>query len=359
MNHRRLKDSPGKGNLSEAGRRLLGECRARRDNGGAARENFSISHSGGQTMAGRTIFCARSLVSGLASLAIASLLLPSPARGQDDAVVAAIRASDEAFVKAFNSGKTAELAGAFVPQGELIDEEGTVYQGTKEIHELFTKFFEKYPGCRLELTVESIRPVGANLAIEEGTRYVEAAKGEGRAQLRYTAVRVKAPDGKWQIASIREFNDDPLPTPHEHLEALSWLVGDWVNEGTDAAVKLTYRWSEEGNFILGDLHFHVEGKLAMKSTQRIGWDPLTGKVRSWLFDGDGGFSDGTWTPIDDGWVIKSSSVNPDGSTGTATLTVTPSGKDRYVMKGTDRIVGDAREPDFEFVVTRQPPQPGK
>jgi uncharacterized protein (TIGR02246 family) len=314
----------------------------------------SASHSGGLFMLARIVSLSAALL-----VALTCEILVSPASCQEDPVVAAIRASDEAFVKAFNAGKVAELAGAFVPQGELIDEEGTVYQGSQELTALFAKFFEKYPGCKLELEVESIRPVGANLAIEEGTRYIEAAKGEGRAQLRYTSVRVKGQDGKWQVASIREFTDDPPPTPHERLEGLSWLVGEWVNEGTDAAVKLSYRWSEEGNFILGELNFHVEGKLAMKSTQRIGWDPLTGKIRSWLFDGDGGFSDGTWTPIDDGWVIKSTSVNPDASTGSATLTVIPSGKDRYVMKGTDRIVGDAREPDFEIVITRQPPQPGK
>lgn len=280
----------------------------------------------------------------------------SPLAAQTDPATAEIRASGEQFVKAFNAGNAADLAAMFLPKGELIDEQGTVYQGTKEVGELFAVFFAKFPGAKLALDIESIRNVGGNLAIEEGTRTISAAKVEdGKAHLRYTAVRVKGQDGKWQIASIRQFTADPLPTPHEHLQPLAWLVGEWVNEGTDAVVKISYKWSDDKNYLLGDFQVTTEGKVTMKSTQRIGWDPLTGKVRSWLFDADGGFSEGYWTQVDDGWVVKSSSINPNASVATATLTVTPQSKDAFSMKGTERIVGDAREPDFDLSIVRQPP----
>jgi uncharacterized protein (TIGR02246 family) len=283
-----------------------------------------------------------------------------PAAPAAEPAVAEVRSSGEQLVKLFNAGQAAEIAAMFMPKGELIDEAGTVTQGTKELTELFSTFFGKFPGAKLALDIESIRPVGSNLAIEEGTRFITAAKEEdGRAQLRYTAVRVKAQDGKWLIASIREFSDDPAPTPHEQLAPLAWIVGDWVSEGSDAVVKISYRWSEDTNFILGDFNMSVAGKPAMKSTQRIGWDPATGKVRSWLFDGDGGFSEGQWTEVEDGWVIKSSSTNPDASTGSATITIAPTDKDHFTMKGTDRIVGNAREPGFDLTIARQPPAAGK
>jgi hypothetical protein len=96
----------------------------------------------------------------------------------------------------------------------------------------------------------------------------------------------------------------------------------------------------------------------MKSSQRIGFDPLTGKVRSWMFDSDGGFADANWTPVEDSWVIKSSAVLPDGLTGSATVTVTPIDKDHFTLKGTERIVGDERDDDFEFKVARQAPAAG-
>jgi uncharacterized protein (TIGR02246 family) len=301
--------------------------------------------------------CRRTLNIGfvLALLAGASWL--PLARGQEDSVEKEIRAGEEQFVQAFDGGKAAELAAMFMPRGELIDEEGNVTQGTEELAALFTKFFEKFPGAKLALDVESIRPLGSNLAIEEGTRWITVGQEDDsvQAQLRYTAVRVRTQDGRWLIASIRESAEELPPTPHEQLQPLAWIIGEWVNEGSDAAVKITYRWSEDTNYILGDYEITVAGKPAMKSSHRIGWDPLAGKARSWLFDGDGGFSEGQWTEVDDGWVVKSTSVNPDGSTGNATLTVARDGNDKFTMKGTERIVGFFREPDFELAIVRKPP----
>ena len=57
-----------------------------------------------------------------------------------------------------------------------------------------------------------------------------------------------------RIVSLRDFADDRSTTPHDRLQPLAWLVGDWVNESSDAAVKISYRWSEDKNFLLGDYH---------------------------------------------------------------------------------------------------------
>ena len=199
----------------------------------------------------------------LAALAAVWVALPASAQQTRPAAAAAapadpaaaeIRAAAAQMVKSFEAAKPAELAALFAPQGELIDEEGTIDQGPKEIAELFTKFFQRFPGAKLALEIESIRSIGPNLAIEEGTRYIAAKEkeGEGKAQLRYTAVRTKV-DGKWLLASVREFNADPLPTPNERLQSLAWMVGDWVNEGTAGTAKLAWRWSDDKNFLLGDI----------------------------------------------------------------------------------------------------------
>jgi uncharacterized protein (TIGR02246 family) len=292
-----------------------------------------------------------------AALAAAGWLTASPASAQNDPESAAIRSSDEQLVKAFNAGKADELAAMFLPKGELVDEQGIVYPGQAAIKDLLTKFFAKYPGSKLTLSVESIRIIGP-VAFEEGTRSTATKDNAATSQVRYSLVRAKTATG-WQIASLRDFSDDSDLTPHERLEPLAWLVGDWVNEGNDAAVRISYRWSDDKNFILGDFHVGKSGNTVMHSTQRIGWDPLAGKVRSWLFDSDGGYGEGHWTEVNGTWVIKSTAVLPDGQTGSATVTMTPKGKDRYTLKGTDRIAGETRDADFEFVVSRRPPTPGK
>jgi len=307
----------------------------------------------------------QSLLRGLLVLALFACLTGSRVDGQEkppreDSTAADLLKGSEAVVKAFNAGSADELVGWFVAKGELVDEEGNVYQGKQELTEAFKKFFTTFPGAKLTMTVDSVRSLGENLAIEEGVRVIAAGKDlEGRAQLRYVAVRTKAADGRWMFASLREFNDDPQPTPNEQLQSLAWLVGDWVNEGSDAKVHISYRWSEDKNYLLGEYQIESRGKASMKSSQRLGWDPLAGRVRSWLFDADGGFSEGAWTATDDGWLVKSQSVNPDGSAGSATLMFARLGADRFSIKGMHRIVGEVHEPDFEVLVARRPPAAGK
>jgi uncharacterized protein (TIGR02246 family) len=291
------------------------------------------------------------------SFAIAVMLLvagpSSPVRAQDDAALAAVRKGAQQVVAAFNAGKVDELAAMFLPKGELIDEEGTIYQGQQEIKTLLGAFFTKFPGAKLALNIESIRLVGP-VAIEEGTRTITTKDGATKSQFRYIAVRAKTDSG-WQIASFRDFADNPAPTPHDNLQPLAWLVGDWINEGDDGKVAISYRWSDDKNYLLADFKFNSAAGLPRKSTQRIGWDPSAGRIRSWLFDADGGFAEGTWTLTDDDIVIKSTSVNPDGTTASATVTIDQKDKDHFSMKGTDRVVGDSREPDFDLTIVRRPP----
>lgn len=295
-----------------------------------------------------------SFVAIVLGIAVGSIV--SPMSAQEAAVDSAVRGRAELLVKAFNSGKASDVAALFAPDGEVIDEEGNLFAGRKELTEAFGQFFAKFPQARLEVKVESVRSPAPGLAIEEGTRQITAGEADEKstAVLRYSAIHAKV-DGKWQIASLREFTADPVPTPHEQLKALEWLVGDWVNEGTDAVVKISYRWSDDKNYLLGDYEVAAAGKPVMKSTQRIGWNPLTGAVRSWLFDSDGGFSEGNWAQTDDGWVIKSTTVNPDASTGSATVTIVAKDKTHFTIKGTERIVAGLREPDFEVSVARRPP----
>jgi uncharacterized protein (TIGR02246 family) len=302
----------------------------------------------------------------------------------------------------FNEGKAEELAANFLPDGELIDDAGNLYRGREELQDLFERFFATFPGAKLTLEVDSLRMIGPRLAIEEGTRIVTVGEGavnasgpatgrattadaaansraaanataaaaptdgEGsvttaaydkpvEARLRYLCVWTKV-DDNWKVASVREFADDPPPTPHELLEPLSWLVGDWVSEGGDSIVHISYRWSDDGNFLVGDYKVTANGQTAMDSVQRLGWDPLRQQVRSWLFDSDGGYGEGEWTALEDGYLIRSSAVMPDGSIGSANLEAQKLSDSQFVLKGTNRIVAGEPVEDFEFVVSKQPPQ---
>ena len=291
------------------------------------------------------------VVGGVGERKVAAQETAAPA-----ALEAAVARESEATVKAFNAADAAALGGMFLETGELVDEAGTVHVGKAAITELFTRFFEKFPKASLEMQVASVRPVGDTLAVEEGQRRITTAAGDA-AQVRFVAVRSKLGE-RWPIASYREFTDEPLPTPQEALQAASWLVGDWIDEGPQGRTAISFRWSDDGNFLIGDYTMSAAGAGESKSTQRIGWDPVTGQLRSWTFDDDGGFTEGRWDATDEGWVVKSEATMPDGTTGSATLVIIVEDADHFVVRGSDRIVGGAAEADFELRITRRPPQPG-
>jgi uncharacterized protein (TIGR02246 family) len=307
---------------------------------------------------------ATSLLPAMAALLLAAALdLPASAQEPAAAPAATLSPLEEAVVreseitvKAFNAADAAALGGMFLETGELVDEAGNVHAGKAAITELFTGFFGKFPKASLEMVVDSARPVGDTLAVEEGQRRITTADGE-TAQVRYVAVRSKQGD-RWPIASYHEFTDDPIPTPRQVLEGANWIVGDWVDESPEGRTEISFRWSDDGNFLIGDYTMSAAGAGVSKSTQRIGWDAVTGQVRSWTFDDDGGFTEGRWVPTDEGWMVLSEAAMPDGTAGSATLVITVKDADHLVVRGTDRIIGDVEEPDFEMTIARKPPQPG-
>jgi uncharacterized protein (TIGR02246 family) len=271
------------------------------------------------------------------------------------AIAAAAARDGEATVKAFNAADAAALGAMFSEAGELIDEAGTVHVGRSAITDLFARFFKEFPKSSLEMFVESTRLVGDAVVVEEGQRRITTADGRA-AQVRYVAVRTKQGD-RWPIASYREFSDDPAPTPREALQGVSWIVGDWVDESPEGRTTISFRWSDDGNFLIGEYTMSAGGAGGSKSTQRIGWDSVTGQLRSWTFDDDGGFTEGRWDSTDKGWVVRSAATMPDGSTGSATLAITVKDADRFSVRVTDRIIGGKSQPDFEMTIARRSPQP--
>ena len=270
----------------------------------------------------------------------------------------AVRQVSNQLVKAFNAGKANEVANLFFAGADLTDDAGVVHKGQAEIKKLLSGFFEKFPGATCSLEVESVWLIGPAVAIEEGQKIVSTKEGASSFASHFTFVLMKD-QGEWKIASVKETEDDSDLSPHDHLKALAWMVGDWVDESPDAVVKISCRWSDDKNFLLVDYDAKFQGKPAMKSSQRIGWDAVTKKIKSWVFDSDGGHGEGTWTHVDDHWVVKSTAALPDGHVGSATIILEPKDKDRFVSKGFDRLHGDTAKRDYEITIVRKPPEPSE
>jgi uncharacterized protein (TIGR02246 family) len=276
----------------------------------------------------------------------------SPADHSADEEV--IRANIAAFIKAYNAHDPKAISALFTPNGQIVDEQGKAYAGRAGIEQVFKDLFTESPKKQIEVNVESLRFIGPNVALEKGTTK-ESAPGDIPEYDRYTVLHVKQ-DGKWLMA-LAEDADGDAPTAQDQLQPIAWLVGEWIDDDGSSVVRSSCRWSEDGNFLLQDFDLQLNGQNAMKVSQRIGWDPIARQIRSWVFDSEGGYGESFWTRDGDTWLIKTRGVSGDGKIGTATNTLVPAGKDAYVWRSRDRIVGDDVADPIEVKVVRKPPQP--
>ena len=283
---------------------------------------------------------------------------PEPAKAVENPDAKAIAALNASFETAFNAGDASAIAALMTEDAEVIDHDGTKTEGREAITAKFESLFASNPGLKITVKTTSLMFLTGDVAREEGTSVVTAATGAlpEHEPTRYTVLFVKR-DGKWLQASVKDHTDDSL-TPHDHLKPLEWMVGDWVNENSDSLVSTHCEWADGENFLVRTFTVRITGKPALSGSQRIGWDPLTKQIKSWVFDTDGGHGEGAWTRQGDQWIIKANGVLRDGKVATATQVITYLNKDMIFWKTMDRTVGGNAMPDaIEFVMVRKPPEP--
>ena len=261
------------------------------------------------------------------------------------------------FDKAYNARDAKSLAEMFSPDAQMIDADGTTVQGREDILKAFEEIFANEPEGVIETEVSDLRYLGPAVAIETGRTVLISAPDQPAVINEYTAVHMKSKDGKWLMTMARdtptEVNDQT-----ENLIPLSFLIGDWVDESADAVVKTTYDWSDGEKFIVGKFSVQLLGEEAFSGTQRIGWDPLARKVRSWVFDSNGGFQEGLWTNRDNQWLVNYRGVSGDGEVTSGTSVMTILDRDRWSWQSRDRIVGsEALDDTPEVFVVRKAPAP--
>ncbi|MEI8022218.1 MAG: SgcJ/EcaC family oxidoreductase [Schlesneria sp.] len=289
---------------------------------------------------------------------------PAIARGAtipDDAEERAIRASAAAFTKFYNAHDSKGLASLFSPKAEMIDENDSVVKGREKIEEAFAKVFKNFPDASMEVDITSIRVLTPMLAIEEGSARSKDSKDDPEDSTVYVAIHVKV-DGNWQLACVRDWNAPAAAlTPHDHLERdLSWLVGEWIQEGPDSVVHTVCRWHDNGNFLMQEFKVNVAGQIAMSGTVRIGWNAVTKQFQSWIFDSHGGHSTGFWVNAGDRWIVKMQGATANGETGSSTNYYRPIDADTTAWGSIDRIIdGEPIEDINEIIVKRRPPLPAE
>ncbi|HLJ11615.1 MAG TPA: SgcJ/EcaC family oxidoreductase [Planctomycetaceae bacterium] len=269
----------------------------------------------------------------------------------------AILETAETFVKAYEQRDAKAVAAHFTADAEYIDEQGNVFEGREAIEQTLTEFFAANPRAQLEVTVESVRFVTPAVAIEDGTSTVTSPDGDLRSHSRYVAVHTKT-DGKWLVGAVREHAPKGERRHREELRQLEWLTGDWVDEAEDSIISFSCRAVDDGNFLVRDFTVTVAGEEVMHGSQRIGWDPLTGKLREWTFDSEGGHFEGVWHRDGDSWILSSVGVTADGQTASANSIFTFINPHTMTWQAVDQEAEGVRVPDSElYTLVRKGPPP--
>lgn len=276
------------------------------------------------------------------ALACASLA-QAPAEASPEK--AAILANDRAFEAAYAKADVKTLADFFADDAEYTTDDGRTFNGRAAIEGTLRAAFLANKGSKLAINVDSVRTLAPEILVEKGATTVTSKTGETSDAL-YTAIYVKK-DGKWKISQLVE-TPSPAVTPRERLAELGWLIGTWeeADKANDLTVHSEYVWARGGNFLTRNVTVKRAGNTTLEGWQIIGWDPIAERIRSWTFDGEGGFLEGSWSREGDRWLLRESGFASDGSRTSADNTYTKLGPDRFAWESNNRTLDGDPQPSI-------------
>ena len=305
-------------------------------------------------------------VAALAACLCLSSFAAGESSGRDEQ---GLRAAAARYREALDRGDGKALAALWTADGDIVDEQGNVLAGRTTVAATVQPAAgAPRPSFRINDT--KLRFLTDAVAVEDGTVEVSIAGLSRPLKGRFTATWVREADG-WKITALREDRLD-APAGAETLEDLEWMVGDWVvlddragKPGAGApekpAIEMTVRWNANRTFLLRDVKIAAPGNAvdaaALHVTQRIGWDPLSRQLRSWVFSSDGGHGEAVWSRDGDSWVARTTAVLPDGSQTSSLNIYTFDGKDRCAWRSLPTHVGGEHTPPLNLTMIRKGGKP--
>jgi uncharacterized protein (TIGR02246 family) len=263
----------------------------------------------------------------------------------------AIRDTSNSFARAFERGDAKAVADFWTEEGEYVDEKGNAVRGREALAKAYAGFFAKREKVSVQSKTHSVRFLGKDTAVEDGTFSVRAGDAPA-ATNRFSTLYVRQ-DGRWLIALLKEMDDQSARQPH--LAELAWLVGTWESEGSAAAVRISYQWDEGKKFL--HARYSVKPKkgteIASSGLEIIGVDPQLGMIHGWTFDSEGAVGQSIWKWNGSRWMIEAAGTQSDGSQTTATNLLTRSGDDKFTWRSVKRSLNGEELPDLPQITVHR------
>jgi uncharacterized protein (TIGR02246 family) len=283
------------------------------------------------------------------ALVASSLATASGAEVADQAAdEATIRKAVEAYVASFNGGDAKALAAMWTPEAVYTNPlSGEQVVGREAIAKQFADIFANSKATKLEAATDSIQFISPGVAVEQGTAKLIHPDQAPEAS-EYSAVYVKR-DGQWLLDRVTEKEVIEVPSHYEQLKELAWLIGRWTDQDDQATVVTECNWTRNNNFLVRSFTVQISDRIDMAGMQVIGWDPAAKQIRSWVFDSDGGFGQGTWTKKDNRWYVQQSGVLADGGKSSAVNIITKLDDNTCTLQSINRTLDGDLLPNIDEV----------
>jgi hypothetical protein len=259
---------------------------------------------------------------------------PGAAAAQGDpAAMAAIRAAAAAYRAALEKGDADAIHRAWTADGDVVDGWGNLLSAA----DVMDAGADAGPRPTMRVGETRLRLITPDVALEDGSADVVIPGTTAPLEGWFSAIWVKQ-GGAWKLAGIREAERPPAQGG-DTLDDLDWMVGEWTLVPEDGAAKdavpameMMVRWDAGRMFLVRDVRLTAPATDAEPVTvdvqQRIGWDPLVGRIRSWSFATDGTRGEATWFRDGNSWIAKVTTILADGTQSTAVHIHSYDGQDR-------------------------------
>jgi uncharacterized protein (TIGR02246 family) len=262
----------------------------------------------------------------------------------------------------YNAGDSKGLAACWTENGEFAGPAGARADGREAIEKTFAEGFAAQKGSKLIFHLLDMRLVNDGVALVDAAPEIKVAGPESQSGVdsatgdsRVVSLVLVKQAGHWSIENARETTLQTA-SQTDHLKELEWLVGDWMSDTSKAGVSLrsSCNWTANRSFLIRKFTVEDKGLLLRGGTEVIGWDPRAKRIRSWVFDIDGGVGENIWIRDGNRWLMKYSGTLADGGEVAAMNTIAKVDADTITLKSKDRVVNGERQADVpEATLKRQ------
>lgn len=259
----------------------------------------------------------------------------------------------KSYEESLNSKDSQKVSEVFTRDSEFeLPRTGKFIEGNKDIAEFLIQRMKESPNLKISFKDLKVELKDNNRAIATGT--VQFENGGNNQEKIARKIELIKQDGKWLIDRTSEIAIANPPDLYEHLKPLEWLIGNWRDDSGEADIRFENNWDRTKNYIVQKFSSKIYENEEIEGLQIIGWDPEQKKIRSWIFDSDGGFGGGYWTKSGSDWQQEISYTLSDGRRASALNIFKPKDRDTYEYSSIHREVAGIALPDIEAVeITRE------